>query len=181
MCGVVLSVAWALPFLQRIPFVVFKIQKAHTSKYFEYQIFYIFVFILLPNVFLLFAYTRIIIVAKEHRKQIQALTAHEPSGISMDSSSNSNPRNEQKNRLRSSYNGTIAVGIVVLIFLVCNSFLLYWLMCRYLSPSCKETESTETFYGMVMLRYINSAPNFFVYSLIKSDFQRELKKLVKCK
>lgn len=179
-CILVISFAWTLPVLQRIPFVVLKMGKANKDQYFGYQIFYLLVFILLPNAFLLFAYVRIIIVAKEHRKQIRALTSHEPSATSTESSSNSNSRKEQRNRMRRSYNGTISVGFVVLIFLVCNSFVLYWLSCFYLSEPCKETEATKTYLAMVVLRYINSAPNFFVYSLIKSDFQQELRSIMKC-
>lgn len=182
--AIAIAVAWILPVLQRIPYLVFKITDAN-DKQFGYQIFYIFGFIFLPNLFLLFAYIRIIFVAKEHRKQIRALTSHceSSTGVSMDSTStmsaNSSSRREQKKRLHNSYNGTIAVGIVVFIFLVCNSFLCYWLMCYYLFPKCKETESSKLFISMVLLRYVNSAPNFFVYSLIKSDFQREVKRMLK--
>ncbi|XP_020891821.1 5-hydroxytryptamine receptor 2C-like [Exaiptasia diaphana] len=184
-CAITIAVAWILPILQRIPYLVLKIVNppSQQQQLGYYQIFYIFGFILLPNVFVLVAYIRIIFVAKEHRKQIRALTGHceSSTGVSMDSTSTNSgsSRSEQKRRLHNSYNGTIAVGVVVFIFLVCNGFLCYWLICFYLIPKCKETESSKLFISMVLLRYVNSAPNFFVYSLIKSDFQRELRRMLK--
>ena len=121
-CALVITVAWTLPFLQRIPFLVLKLEYASTpgstQRYFGYQIFYVVVFILLPNVFLLFAFVRIIIVAKKHRKQIKAQTElTDTSACSLDDHSQANPRRtEQRNKVRS-YNGTVAVAIVVFIFL----------------------------------------------------------------
>lgn len=179
-CLITISIAWILPVLQRIPFLVLKLKNTPKDEYFVYQIFYICFFIFLPNVFLLYAYIRIIIVVKKHRKEINSQVVQESSesAITRDCTSNQS-RNETATRRRSSLKCTIAVGVVVVIFLVCNGFVQYWLMCHYLFPECKESESTQSFYAMVMLRYFNSAPNFFVYSLIKSDFKRELKNMFK--
>lgn len=179
-CLITLGIAWVLPVLQRIPFLILKLENTPKNDYFAYQVFYICVFIFLPNVFLLYAYVRIIFVVKKHRKEIKSQVVQESSAtaITRDCTSNQS-RNETPRGRRNSLKCTIAVGIVVMIFLVCNGFVQYWLMCNYLFPACRESESTQSFYAMVMLRYFNSAPNFFVYSLIKSDFRRELKNMFK--
>ncbi|EDO39039.1 predicted protein [Nematostella vectensis] len=167
--GMIVS-AWGITVILEIPYLVLDIQRAGDEAYTIHLWLYMVIFTFLPCVFMLYAYTRILIVARRHRKEISARLKR------MASFSEST---DVALAQRGNKNGAMyTVGIIVGIFLLCNSFVQYRLSC-FLSPSCSMSAAES--YLFLLLRYANSAPNFIVYAFMKSDFRREIYALYKKK
>ncbi|EDO44123.1 predicted protein [Nematostella vectensis] len=165
--------AWAIPVLAEIPDLLNMLHLTNISV-FEYNVIYTVLFAILPNIFMAFAYLRIILVVRKHRKQIQAQQTNLHTATTTTTDQGDQDRKQPKlNRNMD----LAAVGVVVAVFLVCNLLFQYWLTCLYLIPSCNTSVEETTI--VALLRYLNSAPNFFVFAIMKTDFQREVKGLFK--
>ncbi|EDO48666.1 predicted protein [Nematostella vectensis] len=168
-----IAVAWIVPPILELPFLL-KMLGFYTNKtLFGYRIVYEVITTCLPIIFMVYAYTRIILVVRKHRREIRAqndlttsATIHSGEQLSQDHSAP--PR-------RNRHKDLTAIGIVVAIFLVCNIFSLFWMSCVFLIASCRPAGwLTDT---TALVRYLNSAPNFYVYAVMKTDFRREVKTL----
>ncbi|XP_032232846.1 5-hydroxytryptamine receptor 2A [Nematostella vectensis] len=169
-------VAWLIPFIMELPFLVLSLNAAVV-----YRLIYLIVTNLLPIAFIVYSYARIISVIRRHRRQIreQELSTHsrEPSShATTEGAPGHKSRRVRFNRVISS--DVIAIAIVVAIFLVCNCFYLIWNACAFVVPGCKP--SLKLTIVSSLFRYLNSAPNFFVYAFMKADYRREILALLRC-
>ncbi|XP_032233351.2 octopamine receptor beta-2R [Nematostella vectensis] len=213
-----IMVCWSVSVIQGVPYYISKLLN-HERAMYASSVVYALLFTALPNLFTVYAYSKIILVVRRHRKQIQEhevatnrvtdivrvtptiyretieLEANEYErqlsanhGLDLnrsmttvyrkwtDVTPNEHENSDQaENRQKSSQNSMIiAVGVLNLIFLVCNTAFEYYLTCK-LIRGCIISDGV--IYVTFLLRYFNSAPNFFVYALVRRSFRREIKML----
>jgi hypothetical protein len=160
-------VAWGVAIILEIPYLVLDLQHASNEAYYVNLIMYMVIFAFLPSFFMLYSYARILCVARRHKLKIKKhklqIASNNPSNRRMTQSGNKN-------------GALVAVGTIVGIFLLCNSAMQYHLTC-FISPSCEITNTS--FYVFLLLRYLNSTPNFIIYAFMKKDFRRELRKSIR--
>jgi len=165
---VLITIAWIISIVKGLPYLAFRLLGANQALFYD-SIIYMVLFTVLPNAITFIAYVRIIVVLRRHRTQI---TEQE---MQVASNANVKRKHTSTNRYRSAQNvAVVAVGILNVIFLFCNVFFQYFLTCK-LIKSC--VVSNELRYVTFLLRYFNSAPNFFVYALAKRTFRREIKSM----
>lgn len=157
--------AWVISFIKGIPYLVFKLTRYKDGLFVD-SIIYMIIFTVVPNLLTVYAYTRILLVLRRHKVKIKE---HEMQiAVNMET----NPKG-QKSQNSKAHNGAVAaVGILNIIFLSCNGFFQYYLTCK-LIKGC--VVSTNLRYATFLLRYFNSAPNFFVYALARKTFRDEIK------
>lgn len=160
-------IAWGVTIILEIPYLVLDLQLASDEAYFVNLIIYMAIFAFLPSFFMIYSYGRILCIARKHkqkiRKEKKQIMSNNPSSKRMAQSGNKN-------------GALVTVGTIVGIFLLCNSAMQYHLTC-FISPYCEIT--TTSFYVFLLLRYLNSTPNFIVYAFMKKDFRRELRKSIR--
>lgn len=162
--------AWGLSTLIEIPYLVLDLQgRAGTDpeSYLVILVIYMVLMVFLSSFFMIYAYGRIIWVARKHRQKIKE---HKKQLASNSSTRRKMAHSGNKN------GAMVTVGTLVLIFLLSNFVSEYRYVC-YLLPDCHE--SIESAYVFTFLRYLNSAPNFIVYAFMKQDFRRELRKTIR--
>lgn len=158
--------AWLISIVKGLPYLAFKMLSIKQALFYD-SIVYMVLFTIVPNLVTLFAYVRIVTVIKRHRTQINEQE--------MQVASNMKGEHDKPNHNRSGQNVAVAaVGILNVIFLFCNGFFQYYLTCSLVN-TC--VVSREFRYVTFLLRYFNSAPNFFVYALTKQAFRQEIKSM----
>ena len=116
-------------------------------------------------VFLLFATTRIFLVARRHARQNAALIAQ----------LNFNHRIQHGRVFKpQEAAATKMVGVVVGVFVSCYLLDIYHTVCD-LAGSCKDNEALSVV--VVLLLLVNSAINPVVYAFFKREIRKELKRL----
>ncbi|KXJ21969.1 dopamine receptor 2 [Exaiptasia diaphana] len=163
--------AWGVATLMEIPYLVLDLQgRAGTdpNDYLVMLVIYSVVLVFLPSFFMIYAYGRIICVARRHKQKIKE---HEKQ-----LASNSSIRRGKMAHSGNKNGAMVTVGTLVLIFVLSNLVTEYRCLC-YLIPSCFE--SIQAAYVFLFLRNLNSAPNFIVYAFMKQDFRRELRKTIR--
>ncbi|XP_032229939.1 dopamine receptor 4 [Nematostella vectensis] len=179
--NIVIALFWFIPFLTEIPHL-FELLNVIVISTLAYRLSYIIIFTILPNIFMCYAYTKIGLVLFKHHKQINAqhsVNARDGGENSMSNTlkTGESAAGKEKRQERRRHKDIAAVGMVVAIFLVCNSIYLYWLGCNYIVSSCVGSNGVTI--AAALTSFLNSAPNFFVYAIMKSDFRKELKKMFK--
>ena len=116
---------------------------------------------------LLFATTRIFLVARRHARENAVLVMQLNFNHRMQ-----HPRLFKPQEAAS----TKVVGSVVVVFIICYVFNIYVYAC--IMGLCERSETLE--YVAILLRLINSAVNPVVYALFKKDIKKEVKRLFCC-
>ena len=122
------------------------------------------VFELTPCIAMLLIYCRIFAIARKHSKQIS---------IQLEVSKCSSAETKSSNRRKVEKSSVKAIGLVVLFFIFCYTLSAYRMMCenwRFCSISTLTIQISRLFL------FWNSALNFCVYALLKTDIRRELLK-----
>lgn len=162
-----IAIAWGVAIILEIPYLMLDLQHASDEAYFVNLIIYMVIFAFLPSFFMIYSYGRILCIARKHQQRIRRekkqIASNNPSSKRMAQSGNKN-------------GALVTVGTIVGIFLLCNSAMQYHLTC-FVSPYCEITPTS--FYVFLLLRYLNSTPNFIVYAFMKKDFRRELRKSIR--
>lgn len=129
-------------------------------------------FYTLSSVFLAYAFGRILLVVRSHKREIERhqiqLESNATSCESLTDSLTPNGRMRRRNR-----DGTItATGVITASFLICNGIWQYKLI-HYIWPKIiPMNRSLVDISHMVM--YLNCTMNFIVYALLRNDLRGEL-------
>ena len=163
-----IAIAWGVATIYEIPYLVLDLNNASAEAYYVNIIIYMVMFAFLPSFFMIYAYSRIMWIARRHKQRIKKekkqIASNNPSRKRMAQSGNKN-------------GALVTVGTIVGIFLLCNIAMQYNLTCFVASSYCSITKTSH--YIFILLRSLNSAPNFIVYAFMKKDFQRELRKSIR--
>lgn len=129
-------------------------------------------FYALSSVFLTYAFVRILLVIRSHKRDIarhqMQLESNANSCESLNESSTPCARMRRRNR-----DGTItATGVVTAGFLVCNSIWQYKLIHNIWPNNIPMTRTLVDVSHLVM--YFNCSVNFIVYALLRNDLRGEL-------
>ncbi|EDO42425.1 predicted protein [Nematostella vectensis] len=172
-CALAITAAWFMAFVIELPY---RVLREGTQGMKVYLVVYTIVVTVLPNICMLLAYIRIVIVVRKHRRRIR----QQEDQVASNQSPGSHNVQEGVTRSRSKQRGLAAVGVVVGFFLVYSGVYQYHLTCMLLSPSCSLPNTAPFKITMVLLRYFNSAPNFIIYILLKAEFKREVWRMFRC-
>ena len=155
--------SWVIPLLLRLPLMF----TDEGNSIDAYDCFTIFLLRGLPLILLPVAFARVVRVARRARRRIITLrmqVAFNHRGVTLpdDIQSPLDPN--------SSVNATTAV---ILLYCCTNALDVYDMLCGFFKPDYR-LGGTASRVG-VLLVHLNSAINFIVYGLLKSDFRREMK------
>lgn len=168
---ILIGFAWGIAGLIEIPYLVLDLQglaATNPNSYSVYLVIYMILMVFSPSFFMIYAYGRILWVARKHKKKIKEHKKQLASNMSVRGRMSQNNGNK---------NGAMAtVGTIVLIFVLSNFVTEYRCVC-YLVKSCPR--SIEADYVFLFLRNLISSPNFIVYAFMKKDFRRELRKTLR--
>lgn len=166
-------IAWFLPVLQKLPLIIsYSVDHFKNEMNYLYEVSRIIMLAFLPSLFMAYAYIRIFFVVRCHRMDIER---HEMQVMTNTIESANIPK-PRTNKILTNDGTVKAVGIVVVIFIICNGFFQYSSL-SYLVSSIHLTPFW--YYFVWILKYFNSASNFFVYSVVRMDFSKELRIVVR--
>ncbi|XP_001639821.2 5-hydroxytryptamine receptor 6 [Nematostella vectensis] len=164
--------AWTISFALQIPDLLGHVGATREASV-EFNSVYIISLNILPTLWMMYAYARILLVVRKHHLQIRKLE-RQISSNAVEALGRTSTKSGKPKSVAHGARSFKTVGVVVAIFLVCNSFYLYVMACFYLAKLCSCSLGLTSI--MVLLRYLNSAVNVFVYAFMKNNFQRELKR-----
>ncbi|XP_048578742.1 trace amine-associated receptor 9 [Nematostella vectensis] len=169
--GGFIALAWVLSAAQNIPLVVYQLTDSHPeAAHVADSVIQVSFMTGLPSIFMLYAYVRIFRVARKHRKDIEKVQ-REVESIE--------PFTEKPRKRKRGRSGTVkSVGVVVGIFLFCNAFYQYYVMCDIWPDTIHMHYLVRVV--TLLLRQFNSAPNVFVYAFLRKDFRREMWAMIRC-
>ena len=170
--ALLISAAWSVAFVGvLVPYLAlfFATSAKHRDIMFKQLFVFLSSLIICVCVFLLFATTRMFLIARRHARQNAALVTQ----------LNFNHR-IQHGRLFKPQEAaaTKMVGVVVSVFLSCYLLDMYDTVCK-LTESYTQNETLDMVF--VLLTLLNSAVNPVAYALFKREIRKELKRLFCCK
>ncbi|XP_032227768.2 5-hydroxytryptamine receptor 6-like [Nematostella vectensis] len=181
-CLLLIMGSWCLGLAMIVPRNLYRLRVIERGKS-EAEICFMLIFSFLI-LFMIYAYTRILIVIRRHRKviNVQSQIANQITS----QVTNQRPNDEESNTtdtktrdtLKARHAGLVSVAIVVGIFLTSNVVDISYFICKQAS-SCHPSHTFQDITDII--RYGNSAANFFAYALVKGGFKERLKTLLLCK
>ena len=167
-----ISAAWGVALLGvHIPYLIMSLASPGKKYYIMHNNFWMFLDILniCVCVFLLFATTRMFLIARRHARQNAALVAQLKFNHRIQHGRVFKPQEAAATKM---------VGVVVAVFFICYLMDIYDTAC-YLSEGC--TRDNTIWMLLTPLKLLNSAINPLAYALFKREIRKELRRLCCCK
>jgi len=172
---IIVILGWLLPSLtQLLPSVIIQhmTQEARKDGEKVLRAIQIFVFGILSCIIMLIVYLRIFMIARKHHRK--TLKVEKSLSFNMDSNGSLTLAKNQPSTHDKSF--VHVLGTVIVLFIVCYLLTIYRGICDYFK-FCNVPLAVILVSRLLLLG--NSAVNPIVYSLMKNDFRKELKKVVR--
>ncbi|XP_031563736.1 octopamine receptor beta-1R-like [Actinia tenebrosa] len=168
-----IQLAWWVAVLLNIPFSVieFHPQFYTNEARMVHSVSHMVIFAFVPSLFMIYAYIAIMIIIRRHKTIIMRQEMQIAANFQQETTCN-----RQKNHTK---DGTMrAVGVIVLMFIICSGLFQWLTICSLLDTGDIAPDSLAYFIIFTLLNF-KSAVNVVVYALLRKDFQKELKNLLR--